>query len=69
MITTIGNKHRNIIEFRLISKNYNRSNMLRGRYHLLSPFTPPPLLLLPLFKRERLEMKLLHIPWFILKKQ
>jgi hypothetical protein len=66
MITTIGNRHRNIIEFRLISKNYNRSNMLRGRYRFLSPFTLRLLLLLLLlFKRERLEMKLLHIPWFI----
>jgi hypothetical protein len=60
MITTIGNRHRNIIGFGLI-KNYNRSNMLRGRYRFLSPFTPSPLLLLLLlvlpFKRERLERK------------
>jgi hypothetical protein len=62
MITTIGNRHRNIIEFRLI-KNYNRSNVLRGRYHFLSPFTP--LLLLLLFRRERLERKLIHIIWFV----
>jgi hypothetical protein len=62
MITNIGNKHKNIIEFRLV-KNYNRSNMLRGRYRFLSPFTP--LLLLTLFfRRERLERKLLHIIWF-----
>jgi hypothetical protein len=58
MITTIGNWHRNIIEFRLI-KNYNRSNMFKGRYRFLSPFAP---LLLLLFRRERLERKLLHIP-------
>jgi hypothetical protein len=64
MITTIGNRHRNIIEFRLI-KNYNRSNMLRGRYRFLCPFTPLILLLFPFFRRERLERKLLHIPWFI----
>src|SRR5215216_1936780 len=63
MITTIGNRHRNIIEFRLI-KNYNRSNMLRGKYRFLSPFTPHFLLL---FRRERLERKLLHIPWFIVR--
>jgi hypothetical protein len=67
MITTIGNRHMNIIEFRLI-KNYNRSNMLRERYRFLSPFTPPPLLLLLLllliFRRKRLERKLLHITWF-----
>jgi hypothetical protein len=62
MITTIGNRHRNIIEFRLISKNYNRSNMLRGRYRFLSPFTH---LLLLLFRKERLERKILHKPWFI----
>jgi hypothetical protein len=37
--------------------------MLKGRYRFLSPFTP--LLLLPLFRRERLERKLLHIPWFL----
>jgi hypothetical protein len=61
MITNIGNRHKNIIEFRLI-KNYNRSNMLRGRYHFLSPFTP--LLLLHFFRRETLERKLLHIIWF-----
>src|SRR5215216_3172251 len=66
MITTIGNRHRNIIEFRLI-KNYNRSNMLRGKYRFLSPFTPPFLLFLLLFRRERLERKLLHIPWFIVR--
>jgi hypothetical protein len=67
MITTIGNRHTNIIKFRLISKNYNRSNMLRGRYHFLSPFTPSLLILLPFFKRDRLERKLLHIPWFIVR--
>jgi hypothetical protein len=59
MITTIGNRHRNIIEFKFISKNYNRSNMLRRRYSLL-------LLLLYYFffpsLRGRLERKLLHIP-------
>jgi hypothetical protein len=55
--------HRNIIEFKLI-KNYNRSNMLRGRYRFLSPFTPS-LLLLHFFRRERLERRLLHITWFI----
>jgi hypothetical protein len=51
--------HRNIIEFRFI-KNYNRSNMRRGRYRFFSPFTP-----LLLFGRERLERKLLHITWFV----
>jgi hypothetical protein len=60
MITNIGNRHRNVIEFILI-KNYNRSNMLRGRYCFLSPFTPPLLLLLHFFRRERIERKLLHI--------
>jgi hypothetical protein len=69
MITNIGNRHKNIIKFRFI-KNYNRSNMLRGRYRFLSPFTPLLLLLLLLllltlfFRRERLERKLLHIIWF-----
>jgi hypothetical protein len=63
MITTIGNRNRSIIEFRFI-KNYNRNNMLRGRYSFLSPFTFV-LLILPLFRRERLERKLLHITWFI----
>jgi hypothetical protein len=38
--------------------------MLRGRYRFLSPFTPLLLLLL-LFRRERLERKLLHITWFV----
>jgi hypothetical protein len=66
MITTIGNRHRNIIEFIFI-KNYNRGNMLRGRYCFLSPFTPSLLLLLPFFMRERLERKLLHIPWLIVR--
>jgi hypothetical protein len=64
-VTNISNRHKNIIEFRLI-KNYNRSNMIRERYRFLSPFTP--LLLLPLlffFRRERLERELLHIIWFI----
>ena len=40
--------------------------MLRGRYCFLSPFTPP-LLLLSLLRRERLEKRLLHIPWFIVR--
>jgi hypothetical protein len=39
--------------------------MLRVRYHFLSPFTPLLLLLLLLFRRERLERKLLHITWFV----
>jgi hypothetical protein len=39
--------------------------MIRGRYRFLSPFTPPFLLLITLlFRRERLERKLLHIIWF-----
>jgi hypothetical protein len=64
MITNISNRHKNIIDFKLI-KNYNRSNMIRGRYRFLSPFTPPLLLLLHFFRKERLERKLLHIIWFI----
>jgi hypothetical protein len=66
MITNIGNRHKNIIKFRIIII-YNRSNMLRERYRFLSPFTPLLLLLLLLtlfFRRERLERKLLHIIWF-----
>src|SRR3954468_2366160 len=60
MISSISNMHRHIIEFRLISNNYNRSNMFRGRYRFLSLFTP----LLLLFRRERHERKLHHITWF-----
>jgi hypothetical protein len=67
MITNIGNRHENIIKIRIIII-YNRSNMLRGRYRFLSPFTPLLLLLLTLltlsFRRERLERHLLHIIWF-----
>jgi hypothetical protein len=64
MSTNIGNRHKHIIKFGIIII-YNSSNMLRGRYRFLSPFTLLPLLLLTLFfRRERLERKLLHIIWF-----
>jgi hypothetical protein len=70
MITNIGNRHENIIIKIRIIIIYNRSDMLRGRYCFLSPFTPLLLLLLLLtlltlsFKRERLERHFLHIIWF-----
>src|SRR4051812_3288947 len=60
MITTISNRHKFIIKFRLINHNYNRSNMFRGRYRFLSLFTPLHLLL-SIFRRERLERKILRI--------
>jgi hypothetical protein len=66
MITNIGNRHGNIIKIRIIII-YNRSNMLRGRYRFLSPFTLLLLLLTLLtlsFRRERLERHFLHIIWF-----
>jgi hypothetical protein len=64
MITNIGNRHRNIIPIRIIII-YSRIITLRGRYRVLSPFTPLLLLLHTLltlsFGRERLEGHLLYI--------
>src|SRR3954453_21010946 len=52
MITNISNRHRFTIKFRIITKRFRR-NIPRGRYLFLFPLTPPLILLLLLFRRER----------------
>src|SRR5215213_8875 len=82
MITNIGKGHRKIIVLRFIIIIIIRSNILTVTYRYLIHagicrylflFIPPLLLLRSLllllfpFRRERLERKLIHITWFIIR--